>query len=118
MVNKESKNVSRVRRHSRVRAKISGTAETPRLCVYRSNKNIEAQLIDDVKGVTLVASSSMSLKLENGSNIEAAQKVGKDIAEKALAKGLKKIVFDRSGYIYHGRVKALAEAAREAGLEF
>ena len=118
MVKKESKNVSRVRRHARVRAKISGTAETPRLCVYRSNKNIEAQLIDDVKGATLVASSSMSLKLENGSNIEAAAKVGKDIAEKALAKGLKKIVFDRSGYIYHGRVKALAEAAREAGLEF
>ena len=118
MVNKQSKNVSRVRRHARVRAKISGTAETPRLCVYRSNKNIEAQLIDDVKGATLVASSSMSLKLENGSNVEAAAKVGKDIAEKALAKGLKKIVFDRSGYIYHGRVKALAEAAREAGLEF
>ena len=118
MVKKESKNVSRVRRHARVRAKISGTAETPRLCVYRSNKNIEAQLIDDVKGVTLVSSSSMSLKLENGSNIEAAAKVGKDIAEKAVAKGLKKVVFDRSGYIYHGRVKALAEAAREAGLEF
>jgi len=118
MVKKESKNVSRVRRHARVRAKISGTAEAPRLCVYRSNKNIEAQIIDDVKGVTLVSSSSMSLKLENGSNIEAAAKVGKDIAEKALAKGLKKVVFDRSGYIYHGRVKALAEAAREAGLEF
>ena len=118
MVKRESKNVSRVRRHARVRAKVSGTAETPRLCVYRSNKNIEAQLIDDVKGATLVASSSMALKLENGSNIEAAAKVGKDIAEKALAKGLKKIVFDRSGYIYHGRVKALAEAAREAGLEF
>ena len=118
MVKRESKNVSRVRRHARVRAKISGTAEAPRLCVYRSNKNIEAQLIDDVKGITLVASSSMSLKLENGSNIEAAAKVGKDIAEKAVAKGLKKVVFDRSGYIYHGRVKALAEAAREAGLEF
>ena len=118
MVKKESKNVSRVRRHARVRAKISGTAETPRLCVYRSNKNIEAQLIDDVKGITLVASSSMSLKLANGSNIEAAKLVGKDIAEKAVAKGLKKVVFDRSGYIYHGRVKALAEAAREAGLEF
>ena len=118
MVKRESKNVSRVRRHARVRAKISGTAETPRLCVYRSNKNIEAQLIDDVKGVTLVASSSMSLRLENGSNIEAAKLVGKDIAEKAVAKGLKKVVFDRSGYIYHGRIKALAEAAREAGLEF
>ena len=118
MVRKESKNVSRVRRHARVRAKVSGRPESPRLCVYRSNKNIEAQLIDDVNRVTLVSSSSMSLKLENGSNIEAAAKVGKDIAEKALAKGLKKVVFDRSGYIYHGRVKALAEAAREAGLEF
>ena len=94
------------------------TVSRPRLCVYRSNKNIEAQLIDDVKGVTLVSSSSMTLKLANGSNIEAAKAVGKDIAEKAVAKGLKKVVFDRSGYIYHGRIKALAEAAREAGLEF
>ena len=118
MVSKESKNISRVRRHARVRSKISGTAECPRLCVYRSNKNIEAQIIDDVKGVTLVAASSMSLKLENGSNIEAAQKVGADIAQKALAKKIKAVVFDRSGYIYHGRVKALAEAAREAGLKF
>ena len=118
MISKQDKNVSRVRRHARVRAKISGTSEAPRLCVYRSNKNIEAQIIDDVKGTTLVASSSMALRLQNGSNIDAAKLVGKDIAEKALAKGLKKIVFDRSGYIYHGRVKALAEAAREAGLEF
>lgn len=118
MVSKEAKNVSRVRRHARVRAKISGTAETPRLCVYRSNKNIEAQIIDDVKGVTLVSSSSMTLKLENGSNVDAAAAVGKDIAEKAIAKKIKTIVFDRSGYVYHGRVKALAEAAREAGLEF
>ena len=118
MIAKESKNVSRVRRHARVRRKVSGTAECPRLCVYRSNKNIEAQLIDDVKGVTLVSSSSMSLKLENGSNVEAAAKVGADIANKAKAKKIKKVVFDRSGYIYHGRIKALAEAAREAGLEF
>lgn len=118
MVTKQSKNVARVRRHARVRAKISGTAETPRLCLYRSNKNIEAQIIDDVKGCTLVSSSSLSLKLENGSNIEAAAKVGKDIAEKALAKKIEKVVFDRSGYVYHGRVKALAEAAREAGLKF
>ena len=118
MITKQDKNVSRVRRHARVRAKLSGTKEMPRLCVYRSNKNIEAQIIDDVKGVTLVSSSSMTLKLENGSNIEAAGKVGKDIAEKALAKKIKKVVFDRSGYIYHGRVKALAEAAREAGLQF
>ena len=118
MVNKESKNISRVRRHARVRAKISGTAECPRLCVYCSNKNIEAQLIDADKKVTLVASSSMALKLENGSNIDAAAKVGEDIAKKAQAKKIKKVVFDRSGYIYHGRIKALAEAAREAGLEF
>ena len=118
MINKESKNISRVRRHARVRAKISGTAACPRLCVYRSNKNIEAQIIDDDKRVTLVASSSMALRLENGSNIDAAAKVGEDIAKKAQAKKIKKVVFDRSGYIYHGRVKALAEAAREAGLEF
>ena len=118
MISKINKNVSRKRRHARVRNKISGTPECPRLCVYRSNKNIEAQIIDDVNGVTLVSSSSMSLKLENGSNIEAAAAVGKDIAEKALAKKLETIVFDRSGYIYHGRIKALAEAAREAGLKF
>ncbi len=118
MISKESKNISRVRRHARVRAKVSGTAACPRLCVYRSNKNIEAQLIDDEKKVTLVSSSSMSLKLENGSNIDAASKVGEDIAKKAKAKKIKKVVFDRSGYIYHGRVKALAEAARSAGLEF
>ena len=118
MVSKQSKNIARKRRHARVRNKISGTAQTPRLCLYRSNKNIEAQIIDDVKGVTLVASSSMALRLANGSNIEAAALVGKDIAEKAVAKKIKKVVFDRSGYLYHGRVKALAEAAREAGLEF
>ncbi|MBR0295640.1 MAG: 50S ribosomal protein L18 [Bacilli bacterium] len=118
MITKESKNVSRVRRHARVRSKISGTAECPRLCLYRSNKNIEAQIIDDTKGMTLVSSSSMVLKLENGSNIEAAKKVGADIAKKALAAKIEKVVFDRSGYIYHGRVKALADAAREAGLKF
>ena len=118
MITKESKNVSRTRRHARVREKISGTSETPRLCLYRSNKNIEAQLIDDVNGVTLASASSMNLKLKLGSNIEAAKKVGADLAKKALAKKIKKVVFDRSGYIYHGRVKALAEAAREAGLEF
>lgn len=118
MVTKESKNVSRVRRHARVRVKVSGTGSCPRLCVYRSNKNIEAQIIDDVKKVTLVSSSSMSLKLDNGSNVDAAKLVGADIAKKALAKKIKKVVFDRSGYIYHGRVKTLAEAARENGLEF
>ena len=118
MVSKESKNVARLRRHARVRRKISGTSKTPGLCLYRSNKNIEAQIIDDIKGVTLVSSSSMALKLENGSNVEAASKVGEDIAKKALAAKIKTVVFDRSGYIYHGRVKALAEAAREAGLKF
>lgn len=118
MITKVSKNVVRERKHARVRAKISGTAECPRLCVYRSNKNIHAQLIDDVKGVTLVASSSTTLKLENGSNIEAASKVGADIAAQALKAGIKTCVFDRAGYLYHGRVKAVAEAAREAGLKF
>lgn len=118
MITKESKNISRVRRHARVRRKISGTSEMPRLCLYRSNKNIEAQIIDDTKGMTLVSSSSMTLKLENGGNVEAAALVGADIAKKALAKKIKAVVFDRSGYVYHGRVKALAEAAREAGLQF
>lgn len=118
MVKKEPKNVSRLRRHARVRTKISGTADKPRLCVYRSNKNIEAQLIDDVKGITLVSSSTVALKIENGGNIEGAKLVGKDIAEKAIALKISIIVFDRSGYIYHGRIKALAEAAREAGLVF
>ncbi|HML99770.1 MAG TPA: 50S ribosomal protein L18 [Bacilli bacterium] len=118
MINKESKNVIRMRRHARVRAKISGTASAPRLCVFRSNKHIEAQLIDDVKGVTLAAASSLSLKLENGGNAEAAELVGEAIGKAALAKNIKKVVFDRGGYVYHGRVKALAEGARKAGLEF
>ena len=118
MVKKEPKNVSRLRRHARVRTKISGTADKPRLCVYRSNKNIEAQLIDDVKGVTLAASSTVALKSDKGGNVEGAKLVGSDIAKKALALKIKTIVFDRSGYIYHGRIKALAEAAREAGLVF
>ena len=118
MINKESKNVSRVRRHARVRAKISGTADCPRLSVYRSNKNIHAQIIDDVNGVTLVAASSVDMKLANGGNIEAATQVGTEIAKRAIAKNIENVVFDRGGYIYHGRVKALAEAAREAGLKF
>ncbi len=118
MIKAESKNEARQRRHARVRKKISGTPTCPRLCVYRSNKNIEVQIIDDVAGHTLVSSSSMALKLANGGNIEAAAKVGADIAKKALAKKITTVVFDRSGYIYHGRVQALAEAAREAGLKF
>ncbi|MDD7316317.1 MAG: 50S ribosomal protein L18 [Bacillales bacterium] len=118
MVTKESRKVIRLRKHARVRAKISGTAECPRLCVFRSNKNIEAQVIDDVKGVTLASASSIALKLENGSNIEAAAQVGKAVAEACLAKGIENVVFDRGGYVYHGRVAALADAAREAGLKF
>ncbi len=118
MIKQVSKNVARIRRHKRVRNKISGTSDTPRLCLYRSNKHVHAQIIDDTKGTTLVSSSSITLKLENGSNIEAAKQVGLDIAKKALEKNITKVVFDRSGYIYHGRVKALAEGAREAGLKF
>ncbi|MDY0178133.1 MAG: 50S ribosomal protein L18 [Erysipelotrichia bacterium] len=118
MIKHEVKNVSRKRRHIRVRNKISGTADCPRLNVFRSNQHIEAQLIDDVKGVTLAHATSIELKLEKGNNIEAAAKVGQLIGEKAKVKKIKKCVFDRSGYIYHGRVKALAEAARKAGLEF
>ncbi len=118
MIRSIDKNEVRLRKHQRVRAKISGTSETPRLCVFRSNKNIEVQAIDDTKGVTLVSSSSEQLKLENGGNIEGAKLVGADIAKKCLAKGIEKVVFDRGGYIYHGRVKALAEAAREGGLKF
>ena len=118
MIKKESKNVSRLRRHARVRNKISGTATCPRLNVFRSNSNIFAQIIDDEKGVTLVSSSSVELKIKNGGNIEGAKLVGKDIATKAKKNKIEKIVFDRGGYLYHGRVKALAEAAREIGLEF
>ncbi len=114
----ESRNAVRVRKHERVRAKISGTAECPRLVVFRSNKHIEAQIIDDVKGSTLVSASSVQLKLSNGSNVEGAKVVGAKIAELAKAKKIKKVVFDRGGYIYHGRVAALADAAREGGLKF
>ena len=113
-----SRTAVRQRRALRVRKKVTGTAEKPRLCVFRSNKNIEAQLIDDVKGVTLVSASSTQLKLANGGNCEAAAKVGASLAEKAKAKGIEFVVFDRNGYIYHGRVAALADAAREGGLKF
>lgn len=118
MINKEAKNTIRVRKHARVRAKVSGTTECPRLCVFRSNKHIEAQIIDDVKKVTLCSASSVALKLENGSNIEAAKKVGDAIAKAAKAKKIEAVVFDRGGYVYHGRVAALADAAREGGLKF
>lgn len=114
----ESRNAVRVRKHARVRAKISGTSSCPRLVVFRSNKHIEAQIIDDVKGATLVCASSVQLKLENGGNVEAAKAVGSEIAKLAKAKKISKVVFDRGGYIYHGRVAALADAAREGGLKF
>ena len=117
MIKKESKNVMRTKRHMKIRQTLSGTATTPRLCVFRSNTNIYAQLIDDEKGVTLASSSSLELKSKNN-NIETARSVGKDIAEKAKKAKIKTVVFDRGGYLYHGRVKALAEAARENGLEF
>lgn len=116
MIKVYDSNAQRLRRHERVRKVVSGTAERPRLNVFRSNTNIYAQIIDDVKGNTLVSASS--LKLKNGSNIEAAKEVGKMVAEAALKAGIKEVVFDRGGYIYHGRVQALAEAAREAGLDF
>ena len=122
MINKQSKNVSREKRHLRVRKKVSGTAERPRLNVYRSEMNIYAQVIDDLAGVTLVSASSIDKeikeKLSVGSNKEAAKAVGELIAKRAIDKGIKTVVFDRGGYIYHGRVKELAEAARSAGLDF
>ena len=119
MVAKKDKNAQRLKRHIRVRAKISGTTERPRLAVYRSNANIYAQIIDDIKGVTLCSASSVEKDFEGiGSNKEAAKKVGAKIAEKALAAGITEVVFDRGGYIYHGRVSELAAGAREAGLKF
>ena len=118
MIKKESNNAARIRKHARVRTKVSGTSLVPRLNVFRSNAQIFAQIIDDEKGNTLVSSSSLELKIKNGGNVEGARLVGKDIAEKAKKAGITKVVFDRSGYQYHGRVEALADAARENGLEF
>ncbi len=118
MINKVSRNQMRVMRHERVRSKLFGTTEIPRLCVFRSNKNISCQIIDDENGVTLASASSLGLKLKNGGNIEAATAVGKKIAEEAKKAKITKVVFDRGGYLYHGRVEALATAARENGLEF
>ena len=117
MIKKESKNLMRIKRHRKIRQNLSGTETAPRLCVFRSNSAIYAQIIDDTKGITLVSSSSLELKIKNN-NLEAAAAVWKDIAEKAKKAKIKTVVFDRGGYIYHGRVKALAEAARENGLEF
>jgi large subunit ribosomal protein L18 len=120
MIKKISRNEMRKSRHARIREKVIGTAQLPRLNVFRSNKNIFAQIIDDENGVTLVSASSIDkeLKLENGSNIEAATKVGELLAERAKKANITKVTFDRGGYLYHGRVKALAEAARTNGLEF
>lgn len=119
MVNKADNNKARLNRHRRVRGKIQGTAARPRLDVFRSNSNIYAQVIDDVKGVTIVAASSNEKDFGSyGGNKEAAKKVGNMIAERALKQGISEVVFDRGGYIYHGRVKELAEGAREGGLKF
>ena len=120
MINKVSRNVMRKARHERIRNNMHGTVAVPRLSVYRSNSNIFAQLIDDENGVTLVSASSIDkeIKLTNGGNIEAATKVGELLADRAQKANIKKVVFDRGGHLYHGRVKALAEAARNNGLEF
>nr|WP_325193740.1 50S ribosomal protein L18 [uncultured Oscillibacter sp.] len=119
MIKRPNTNAQRLKRHKRVRAKISGTPEMPRLNVFRSEANIYAQVIDDVNGVTLASASSLDKAVEGyGGNIAAATAVGKLVAERAKAKGIETVVFDRGGYLYHGRVKALAEGAREGGLKF
>ena len=119
MVSKINKKAMRMKRHVRVRGKVSGTPERPRLNVFRSNANIYAQIIDDVNGVTLASASTLDKEFEGATgNCEAANKVGKLLAERAAAKGIKVVVFDRGGYVYHGRVAALADGAREGGLEF
>ncbi|WP_462412569.1 50S ribosomal protein L18 [Neobacillus sp. Marseille-QA0830] len=120
MITKQDKNAVRRKRHARVRAKLSGTSARPRLNVFRSNKHIYAQIIDDMNGVTLASASTVEkdLGLESTSNIEAAQKVGELVAKRAVEKGVSAVVFDRGGYLYHGRIQALADAARENGLQF
>lgn len=118
MIQKPERNKLRQKRHARVRTKISGTAECPRLNVFRSNKNIYAQLIDDVAGVTLASASTLDEAVKADSKVSQAEAVGKLISERAKEKNITKVVFDRGGYLYHGRVKALAEVARENGLEF
>ena len=120
MIKKTSRNEMRVIRHKRIRENLNGTSEKPRLSVFRSNANISAQIIDDTKGVTLVSASSLEkeLNIKNGGNIEAAKVIGAEIAKRAKSKKINEVVFDRGGYLYHGRVAALAEAARENGLKF
>jgi large subunit ribosomal protein L18 len=120
MIKKPSRNELRLVRHKRIRENLTGTSERPRLCVFRSNANIEAQIIDDTKQTTLVSASTLEkdLEIKNGGNVEAAKLIGAEIASRAKKAKITKVVFDRGGYLYHGRVKALAEAARENGLEF
>ncbi|MFS0820962.1 MULTISPECIES: 50S ribosomal protein L18 [Bacillus] len=120
MITKQDKNAVRRKRHARVRSRVSGTATRPRLNVFRSNKHIYAQLIDDVNSVTIASASTLDkeLSVEGSGNVDAATKVGELVAKRGIEKGIKEVVFDRGGYLYHGRVKALAEAAREAGLQF
>ena len=118
MISKPDKNKLRLKRRKRIRSKISGTAERPRLSIFRSNKNIYAQLIDDVAGVTLASASTLDENVSDATKVEQAAAVGKAIAEAAKSKNISTVVFDRSGYLYHGRVQALADAARENGLEF
>lgn len=118
MIPQRKRNEIRQRVHSRIRRRIQGTAERPRLNVYRSLNHIYAQVIDDAQGVTLISASTVAAKVKTGGNVAAAKEVGKQVAERAQEKGIKKVVFDRGGYLYHGRIKALADAAREAGLEF
>nr|WP_330372501.1 50S ribosomal protein L18 [Clostridioides mangenotii] len=122
MIKKINKNENRLQRHKRVRKKVTGTAARPRLCVFRSSKNIYAQIIDDANRVTIVSASSLDADVKGAVNYagnkEAAKKVGEAVAKKAIEKGITDVVFDRGGYIYHGRVQELAEGAREAGLKF
>ena len=118
MITQTNRSEIRQRIHKRIREKLAGTTERPRLNVFRSLNHIYAQVIDDQNGETLVSASTLALKAKTGGNIAAAKEIGKAIAEKAAAKGIKKVVFDRGGFLYHGRIKALADAAREGGLEF
>ena len=124
MINKNSKNMTRGRIHIRIRKKLQGTGERPRLNVYRSTNHLYVQLIDDLKGATIISANTLEFgeakegKRPTGGNVSAAKQLGKSIAERAKSKGITKVVFDRGGYLYHGRIKALAEAAREGGLEF
>ena len=118
MIPKVKRNETRQRIHARIRQKVHGSAQRPRLNVYRSLNHIYAQVIDDNQGLTLASASTVTAKVKAGGNLEAAKEIGKLVAERAQEKGVKQVVFDRGGYLYHGRIKALADAAREAGLEF